>query len=130
MEDKLSLLTQLIKLARIDDEVREDEYRFIMAIAEMLKVSEAEVDPLFDEYIQTPPPGSEFERILQFHRLVLMANVDLEVNSKELEFLRDCGLHLGLRPEAVEKVLREMKLHPHGAIPHQRMIAIFQAYHN
>lgn len=130
MEEKLSLLTQLIKMARIDREVREDEHRFILAIAEMLEVPESQVDPLFEEYIESHPPESEFDRILQFHRLVLIANVDLEVNSRELEFLRECGLHLGLRPEAVENVLREMKHHHHGMIPHERILNIFKAYHN
>jgi len=33
MKEKLSLLTELIKLARCDNEIREQEYEFLLTIA-------------------------------------------------------------------------------------------------
>jgi len=36
MEEKLSLLSELIKLARCDRQVREQEYRFLVTIARQL----------------------------------------------------------------------------------------------
>ena len=71
MDEKLSLLTELIKLSRCDNEVREKEYDFLLSIAQSLQVSKENFDGLFDEYIEFTPPESEFDRILQFHRLVL-----------------------------------------------------------
>ena len=85
---------------------------------------------LFDEYSEFAPQPSEFDRIFQFHRLVLVANVDLNVNSAEIAQLKECGLRLGLRPTAVENVLTEMKKHENGMVPADVMLKIFQVYHN
>ena len=69
MKEKLSLLTELIKLASCDKKIREKEYDFIMVIAERLGIDKPTCDKLFADYIEFTPPKSEFDRILQFHRL-------------------------------------------------------------
>jgi len=48
MKEKLSLLTELIKLARCDHQVREQEYQFLLTIAQSLEVSREEFDSLFE----------------------------------------------------------------------------------
>lgn len=126
----MSILTELIKMARVDTEVRQIEYDFMLAIAKMLGVEEGEFRKLFDQYSEFAPQPSEFDRIFQFHRLVLVANVDLDVNSEEIAQLKECGLRLGLRPTAVENVLEEMKKHENGMVPPEIMLKIFQVYHN
>ncbi len=130
MEEKLSILTELIKMARVDAEVRQIEYDFMLAIAKMLDVDEPEFQRLFNQYSAFTPQPSEFDRIFQFHRLVLVANVDLNLNSLEIAKLKECGLRLGLRPAAVENVLREMNNYENGMIPPEVMLRIFQVYHN
>ncbi len=79
MNEKLSLLKQLIILAQADNKVNNQEYNFILRIAKMLLVSQEELDSLFEKQIEYSPPKSEFERIVQFYRLVLLANVDLHL---------------------------------------------------
>ena len=51
MKEKLSLLTELIKLARCDHEVREQEYEFLLTIAQSINVSNEDFDSLFQKYI-------------------------------------------------------------------------------
>jgi hypothetical protein len=130
MKEKLSLLTELIKLASCDKEVRQREYDFILAIAERLGVSKKDFDPLFHEYIEFSPPTSEFERILQFHRLVLLMNVDQQPGTKELEFIKDLGIRMGLSPLATNKVLSEMTNYPNNMMPANRLIEIFSEQYN
>ncbi len=130
MTEKLSLLTELIKLARADKEFRDTEYEFLVTMAELLGVEKHELDQLFNRYVQFSPPKIEAQRILQFHRMVLFTNVDLEVDSAELEHMRLAGLKLGLRPKSIEAVFKEMKNHENGAIPAEELISIFQVYHN
>lgn len=130
MNDKLSILTQLIKMARTDEKVREIEYNFILAVAEMFDIEKDHVDVLFEEYIEFDPPKGIYERIEQFHALVLLANVDRHIDEREIEFLHQCGLRLGLRPEAVDNVLNEMEKHENGMIPADTMMRIFQVYQN
>ena len=130
MKEKLSLLTELIKLARCDHKVREQEYNFLLTIAQSLHVSKEDLDSLFDQYIDFTPPESEFERILQFHRLVLLMNVDIETSDIEIEFLKDIGIRIGLNPMATNRVLAEMNLYPNKVIPPDKLIEIFKEQYN
>lgn len=130
MKEKLSLLTELIKLARCDQELREQEYEFLQSIARSLDISQQDFDALFKKYIDFTPPESEFERILQFHRLVLLMNVDLETSDAELEFLKDIGIRIGLNPLATNRVLAEMNDYPDKVIPPEKLIAIFKEHYN
>ncbi len=130
MKEKLSLLTELIKLARCDQEMREQEYRFLQTIAKSINVSKEDFDSLFDKYIEFTPPESEFERILQFHRFVLLMNVDKETSDLEIEFLKDIGIRLGLNPMATNRVLSEMNLYPNKVLPPEKLIEIFKEQYN
>lgn len=130
MKEKLSLLSELIKLARCDEKVREQEYRFIQTIAQSLGVSKEDLDSLFKKYIEFTPPDSEFERILQFHRLVLLMNVDLETSEKEVVFLKNAGIRIGLSPAATDQVLNKMNEYPNKVIPPDKLIEIFREQYN
>ncbi len=124
------MLTELIKLARCDHKVREQEYQFLQTIARSLHVSQEEFDSLFENYIEFTPPESEFERILQFHRLVLLMNVDGETSDSELDFIRDIGIRIGLSTNATNRVLDEMNNYPNQVIPPEKLIEIFKAQYN
>ena len=130
MDEKLSLLTELIKLARADKECRDTEYDFLATIARMLGVEQQDLDRLFNEYIEFTPPIREVNRITQFHRMVLLTHVDFHVKSEELDHMRNAGLRLGLHPNAIEAVFEEMDKHDHGMIPAEELIKIFQVHHN
>jgi hypothetical protein len=130
MNEKLSLLTELIKLAQCDHHLREQEYIFLLSIAQSLHVSKEDFDSLFENNIEFTPPESEFERILQFHRLVLLMNIDQESSDSELDFLKDIGIRLGLSSLATERVLSSMDQYPDKVIPPEKLIEIFKAYYN
>ncbi len=130
MKEKLSLLTELIKLARCDHKVREQEYDFLLTIAQSLNVSKKDFDSLFEKYIEFIPPESEFDRILQFHRLVLVMNVDQETSDLEIKFIKDIGIRLGLNPFATNQVLADMNKYPEKVIPPEKLIEIFKAHYN
>jgi hypothetical protein len=130
MNEKLSLLTELIKLANCDKKLREKEYDFIMIIAERLGVDKVTCDRLFAEYIEFTPPKSEFDRILQFHRLVLLMNIDQDANEKELNFIKNLEIRMGLSPLATNQVLTEMHNYPGKIVPSERLIQIFKEQYN
>lgn len=130
MKEKLSLLTELIKLAKCDNQVREIEYNFLLTIAQSLNVSKEDFDQLFENYIEFTPPEYEFDRILQFHRLVLLMNIDKETSNVEVEFLKDIGIRLGLNPIATNQVLAIMDKYPKKIIPTDKLIEIFKEHYN
>lgn len=130
MNEKLSLLTDLIKLARCDHQVREQEYEFLLSVSKLLNVSKQDFDGLFEKYVHVNAPEPEFERILQFHRLVLLMNIDKETNDAELIFLKDVGIHMGLNPMATNQVLTEMNKYPNKVIPPDKLIEMFKGQYN
>ena len=130
MKEKLSLLTELIKFARCDHKVREQEYSFLLTIAQSLNASMEDFNLLFEKYIEFTPPESEFERILQFHRLVLLMNIDNETSDVEVEFLKDIGIRIGLNPLATNRILARMNKYPNKVIPAEKLIEIFKEQHN
>jgi uncharacterized tellurite resistance protein B-like protein len=128
--EKLSLLTELIKLARVDKEVREVEHQFLAAIANQLGVESADFEKLFDEYIDFTPPKDDFNRILQLQRLILVMNIDLEISEKELNQIREVAINMGLNFLAVEEVLSRIHEFPNKVIPPNVLIEIFMRNSN
>jgi len=130
MKEKLSLLTELIKLAKVDKKNKDEEYQFLSAISNQLGIPKLEFDKLFNIYIEFSPPKLEFDRILQFQRLILLMNIDREIHEKEISFIKNLGIRMGLNPGATDEVLEKMYNYPNNLIPPGIMIEIFKKYHN
>ena len=128
--EKLSILSELIKMAKSDNEFRNDEFSFLHAIAQQLGVSDEEFQGLFDKYIEFTPPKVELDRIVQFQRLVLMMNIDGNVSDQEVDHVKTIGLRMGLQPNATNEVLRLMGEFENGVIPPNILISIFKTQHN
>lgn len=124
-EEKLSLLTELIKLARVDNDLKDIERQFILAIANQLQISAEEFEVLFNQYIDFEPPEDEFNRVLQLQRLILMSNVDLENHPKELIAIKNLGIKMGLNPLAIDEALVKMHDYENKIIPPDVLIGIF-----
>lgn len=125
-----SLLSELIKVAKADNDVRDIEFQFLLAIASQIGVTKDDFKILFEQYIKFMPPKLEADRIVQFHRLVLLMNVDLETSHLEIRYIKEAGIRMGLNPMATDKVLSEMNNYPNKVVPPQRLIEIFQLFHN
>ena len=125
-----SLLAELIKVAQADNDVRDIEFQFLLTIAAQLGVTVDDFKILFEQYIKFMPPKLEVDRIVQFHLLVLLMNVDLETSHLEIKYIKEAGIRMGLNPLAIEQVLNEMNSFPNKIIPPERLLEIFQLYHN
>jgi len=129
-KDNQAMISDLILLAKADDKVTETEYDFIQSLAENMKVSPTEVDALFKNPLPSKKSYTEIERITHFHKLVLLMNVDRETHDKEVLVLRSFGLRMGVRAEAIDRILLEMEKHEDKIIPPHDLIQIFQTYYN
>ena len=128
--EKHQILSDMIRLAMADNKLDQAEYDFISAVAARLEVSQEEVEDLINNPIETGVFKTELERITQFHRLVLLMNVDQETHIAEVDTLRNYGLKMGIRPEAIEQVLTEMGDYENKVIPNERLIEIFTRFYN
>lgn len=128
--ERLSLLSELIKMAKADDEVREIEFDFLLILAQQMGVSKEDFKQLFEQYIAFHPPKLEGERILQFQRLLLIMNVDADMSQEELDYIRELGMKMGLHPNATNEVLTIMNNYENKVVPPEKLISIFKTFHN
>ncbi len=129
-DDKKALVSDLIVLARADDKVTDEEYDFILRLADRMQIPLEEVKELFENPLPSRPIQTELERITHFYKLVLVMNVDRETHNKEIIAVRNFGLRMGIRPGAVDQILLRMDEYEDKIIPSQELIKIFQTYYN
>lgn len=129
-EEKLSILSELIAFARADDVIKVSEYKFLLDIAKQLGIDKVTFDSLFHHKAEQVILKSQSERILQFHRLLLLMNVDREQHASEMRRLHTIGLQMGLPPSAIDQVLTIMHEYPDKIVPPDVLINIFKAHYN
>lgn len=130
LEEKLGLLKQLILVANADGKIKEAEYQLMLGLAGHMNVSKEDFEKVFEPGIEIAMPKNDADRILQFHRMILMLNVDADASPIEIDMVRKMGIMLGLNPQAIEIVFEEMKTYPNNLIPPDRMVQIFTKYMN
>ncbi|WP_040279834.1 hypothetical protein [Psychroserpens damuponensis] len=128
--EKLSLLSEMIAFAQADDNIKSIEYKFLFSIAKQLEISKEDFDYLFEHPITYVNLKSHSERIVQFHRLVLLMNLDKHISSKELVKLHNFGLRMGLSHESINRVLDLMDSFPNKMVPPDFLIDIFKVQYN
>lgn len=129
-EEKLSAMSQLISFARAGNNINTIEYNFLLAIAKQIGVDE----DAFRKLLDTPHPfvniKHESQHIVQFHRLLLLMNVDHKIVPEELEKIHQLGLKMGLNILAIDKTLEVMKRYKNNNIPPDVLLDIFKTYYN
>ncbi|SHI47342.1 hypothetical protein SAMN04487911_102174 [Arenibacter nanhaiticus] len=129
-KEKLSILSEMISFARVNNKIKKSEYDFLLGVANQLEVDHKTFDSLFHRKVEKMTLKLESDRILQFHRLVLLMNVDREQSEQEIERLHNIGLRLGLPPAAIDQVLKVMYNYPDMVVPPEVLINIFKTYYN
>jgi len=128
--EKLSLLSEMIAFAKSDDSIKSVEYNFLLAVAQQLEVSREDFDHLINNPVNRMVLKSHSERIVQFHRMVLLMLVDQERTQQVLAKLYNYGLRMGLNHESITKVLYLMEGFPDMMVPAEVLIDIFKVQYN
>ena len=129
-KEKLSILSEMISFARTDSSIKDSEYAFLLGVSQNLGVEREDFDALFHKAAERVMPKSQADRILQFHRLLLLMNVDQQRHPEEIRRLHDIGLGMGLRPSAIQQVLAVMHRYPDKIVPPEVLIDIFRKHYN
>ena len=128
--EKLSLLSEMISFAKGDSKIKNIEYNFLLGVAKQLDISREDFDYLIEHPVTYTHLKSHSERIVQFHRLVLLMNIDDENTSKDVTKLYNFGLRMGLSHESITKVLYLMESFPNKIVPPDVLIDIFKTQYN
>ncbi|WP_405223683.1 TerB family tellurite resistance protein [Dokdonia sp. Asnod1-B02] len=128
--ENLQIISDMLLMAKADNHLHEREYDFILMVARRMGISKDEVDALVKSPQDKMVYKTEMQRLTQFHRLLLVMNVDEETQFVEIDTLRNYGLKLGIRAEAVQQILSEMGDYEHKIIPSYRLVEIFKRFYN
>ncbi|AWH72746.1 hypothetical protein DCS32_00725 [Dokdonia sp. Dokd-P16] len=128
--ENLQIISDMLLMAKADNHLHEREYDFILMVAKRMGISKDEVDALVKSPQDKMVYKTEMQRLTQFHRLLLVMNVDEETQFVEIDTLRNYGLKLGIRAEAVQQILSEMGDYEHKMIPSHRLVEIFRRFYN
>ncbi|WP_248723665.1 TerB family tellurite resistance protein [Seonamhaeicola sp. ML3] len=130
--EKLSLLSEMIAFASYDKDIKEIEYNFLLGVAKQLDISREDFEYLIDHPVNYTHLKSHSERIVQFHRLVLLMNIDQDNNNDSAGVIKlyNFGLRMGLSHESITKVLYLMESFPNKIVPPDVLIDIFKTQYN
>jgi hypothetical protein len=133
--EKLSLLSEMIAFATYDKpDIKNIEYNFLLGVAKQLDITREDFEYLINNPINYSHLKSHSERIVQFHRLVLLMNIESQIehenNSKNVIKLYNFGLRMGLSHESITKVLYLMDSFPNKIVPPDVLIDIFKTQYN
>ncbi|WP_298497240.1 TerB family tellurite resistance protein [uncultured Algibacter sp.] len=132
--EKLSLLSEMIAFAKYDKDIKRIEYNFLLGVAKQLDISREDFEYLLENPVTYTHLKSHSERIVQFHRLVLLLNIEQENNednnSTGVIKLYNFGLRMGLSHESITKVLYLMESFPNKIVPPDVLIDIFKTQYN
>ncbi|TNJ43193.1 TerB family tellurite resistance protein [Tamlana fucoidanivorans] len=132
--EKLSLLSEMIAFAKYDKDIKKIEYNFLLGVAKQLDISREDFEYLIEHPVSYTHLKSHSERIVQFHRLVLLMNIEQkfgeDINSKGRIKLYNFGLRMGLSHESISKVLYLMESFPNNIVPPDVLIDIFKTQYN
>lgn len=132
--EKLSLLSEMIAFAQYEKEMKQIEYDFLLGVAKQLEISRADFDYLILHPVNYTHLKSHSERIVQFHRLVLLMNIEQEHENNNTSAgiikLYNFGLRMGLSHESISKVLYLMDSFPNKIVPPDVLIDIFKTQYN
>ena len=133
--EKLSLLSEMIAFAKYDKNIKNIEYNFLLGVAKQLRISREDFEYLIEHPVTYTHLKSHSERIVQFHRLVLLMNIEQENTNDENNSageikLYNFGLRMGLSHESITKVLYLMECFPNKIVPPDVLIDIFKTQYN
>lgn len=133
--EKLSLLSEMIAFAKYDKDIKSIEYNFLLGVAKQLDITREDFEYLIEHPVTYAHLKSHSERIVQFHRLVLLMNIEQEYgeennNSSGAIKLYNFGLRMGLSHESITKVLYLMESFPNKIVPPDVLIDIFKTQYN
>lgn len=129
-EEKISLLSEMIAFAVIDNELHDREYDFLLLVSQELQIEKETFMDLFSRRNEFSVIKDEFHRILHFYRLALLMHCDGILHERERIAINEIGINMGLNPNAMKRILGLMETSPNQMINAEIVIGAFQEQHN
>jgi hypothetical protein len=124
-----SILAQLLKLAKSEDDVKHIDFEFLLMLAKELGVEQEDLKLLFEDYLALFPPRQPQESLTQLQRLIVILRNENELSSSDRAYILTIGLKLGINAEAVERII-SLIIQRNGYVPKEELIQLVNTYNN
>ena len=112
--EKATHVANLIALSKADGEVHPHELIFIQSLALRMGVDGAEFQRIvkYPDLVPERISASADERLRQLSELIILAHIDLEKDTKELEMIKKMGQKLSFTDVQIDKLTNYLDAHP------------------
>jgi hypothetical protein len=129
-KEKISLLSEMIAFAIVDEELHDREFDFLLLVSKELDIKKDTFMALFHKRNEFVIVKDEFSRILHFYRLSLLMHCDNILHNRENVAIHEIGIKMGLSPTAMNRILKLMEKTPNHMIAPEVLIEAFQTQYN
>jgi len=127
-----SRLLDLYKIALADGVIKQNEYHFILDIAEKIGLSKDEALDIINGEIDFKliNPQSFNERMQHLFQMLFIMKIDGEVNQKEIDQILNIALYLGLNLIMTEELIKVINNYKQNLVPQEEMISVVKRHLN
>jgi len=127
-----SRLLDLYKIALADGVIKQNEYHFILDIAEKIGLSKDEALDIINGEIDFKliKPQSFNERMQHLFQMLFIMKIDGEVNQKEIDQILNIALYLGLNLIMTEELIKVINNYKQNLVPQEEMISVVKRHLN
>ena len=131
-EKAMVLLKILSHLAKVDGNISENEFSYLIHLSSKLNISLEEVRSIFmnEDELNEILPVDEQDRMLVLYHLLFMTDADKIIKPEEEKLLFHFGLKLGFSEFMVKDFIGVFKKHDLDDIPPDAMLSIIKRYQN
>jgi len=130
LEDKITILRRLVKMAKADMIFREEEYKYLQDLADTLGVKRSILLEIIESEIPEKKTEALLERAKQLYRLAIMMLVDGVVAKEEVTLLKEYTIELGFDPHLIDVMITRMGQNKGGMLLDEDLIEIFSLQQN
>lgn len=128
--EKISLLSEMIAFAIVDNELHDKEYDFLFLLSQELQIDKQTFLDLFRKRDPFLPIKNEFQRVLHFYKLALLMYCDGIKHTNENILIHQKGIEMGLDPKAMDRILNLMQSSNCNIVAPEIVISAFQEQYN
>ena len=128
--EKISLLSEMIAFAIVDNELHDKEYDFLFLLSQELQIDKQTFLDLFRKRDPFLPIKNEFQRVLHFYKLALLMYCDGIKHTNENILIHQKGIEMGLDPKAMDRILTLMQNSNCNIVAPEIVISAFQEQYN
>jgi len=126
------LIKMLVLLSRSDKDFDENEFAYLLNVAERLGLSQARFERLVrqaSEFEINSPP-SEHDRMRMLYYLLFLMKIDKRVTEEETGIIHHYGFKLGFSRAMINDFIDLISQYQEHRVPEEEMIDIIRKYSN